>query len=49
LRQLVGANWILVAYFKNFYARDKGLVKQDLYDDTNALISGMEVRRLVIY
>ena len=49
MRQLVGANWELVAYFRNYYARDKGLIKQDLYDDADALLTSSEVRRLVIY
>ena len=49
LRQLVGTNWVLVAYFKCFYARDKGLIKQDFYDDANTLLYATDVRRLVIY
>jgi len=49
MRQLVGATWELVAYFSNFYARDKGLVKQDLFDNTNAIITSSEVRRLIVY
>jgi hypothetical protein len=49
LRQLVGTSWVLAAYFDSYYARDKGLIKQDLYDDTNTLLLSQEVRRLVIY
>jgi hypothetical protein len=49
LRLLSGSNWIRQIYFRNYYARDKGLIKQDIYDDTGTLISAMDVRRLVIY
>jgi hypothetical protein len=49
LRQLVGTTWELVAYFRNFYARDKGVVKQDLYNNADAIITAMDVRRLVVY
>ena len=49
LKQLVGTSWVLAAYFNSFYARDKGLIKQDLYDDTSTLFYEQDVRRLVIY
>jgi hypothetical protein len=49
LRLLSGSNWILQFYFRNYYARDKGLIKQDLYDNTGALTSAMNLRRYVIY
>lgn len=49
LRQLVGTAWVLVAYFDSYYARDKGLIKQDLYDETNTLLFEQDVRRLVVY
>jgi hypothetical protein len=49
LRQLVGANWILVAYLDSYYARDKGLIKQDLYNNANTLLYEDNVKRLVIY
>jgi len=49
LKQLVGANWSLAAYFNSYYARDKGLIKQDLYDNTGTLQFEQNVRRLVIY
>ena len=49
LKQLVGTSWVLVAYFDSYYARDKGLIKQDLYDDTGSLAYEQDVRRLVIY
>lgn len=49
LRLLSGSNWILQFYFINYYARDKGLVKQDYYDNTGTLVSAMNVRRLVVY
>lgn len=49
LKQQAGTNWSLVAYFDSYYARDKGLIKQDLYDNTNTLQYEQDVRRLVIY
>jgi hypothetical protein len=49
LKQLVGMNWVLVAYFDSYYARDKGLIKQDLYDNTGTLFYEQNVRRLVVY
>ena len=49
LRQLVGTSWVLAAYFDCYYARDKGLIKQDLYDNSNTLLYEQDVRRLVIY
>jgi hypothetical protein len=49
MQQMVGTTWELVAYFRNYYARDKGLIKQDLYDETNALLTSSEVRRLIVY
>jgi len=49
LKQQVGTNWALVAYFDCYYARDKGLIKQDLYDNTNTKVYAQDVRRLVIY
>lgn len=49
LRQQVGTSWVLVAYFDCYYARDKGLIKQDLYDNTNTLLYEQDVRRLVVY
>ena len=49
LKQLVGTSWVLAAYFQSYYARDKGLIKQDLYDDTSTLFYEQDVRRLVIY
>ena len=49
-----GSNWITQFYLQNYYARDKGLIKQDIYAyDVNSnsypLLTSMEVRRLVIY
>jgi hypothetical protein len=49
LRQLVGTSWLLAAYFDCYYAKDKGLIKQDLYDNTSTLLYEQDVRRLVIY
>lgn len=49
LKQLVGTTWTLAAWFDSYYARDKGLIKQDLYDNTNTKQYAQDVRRLVIY
>lgn len=49
LEQQVGTSWVLAAWFDSYYARDKGLIKQDLYDDMNTLQYAQDVRRLVIY
>lgn len=49
LKQLVGTSWALVGYFRNYFARDKGLIKQDFYDDADNLLSESDVRRLVVY
>ena len=49
LKQLVGTSWVLAAYFDSYYARDKGLIKQDLYDNTGTLFYGQDVTRLVVY
>jgi hypothetical protein len=49
LKQLVGTSWVLAAYFDSYFARDKGLIKQDLYDSSNAIVYEQDVRRLVVY
>ena len=49
LKQQAGTSWTLVAWFDSYYAKDKGLIKQDLYDNLNALQYEQDVRRLVIY
>ena len=49
LKQLVTGTWMLIGYFRNYFARDKGLVKQDFYNNTNSLASESNVRRLVVY
>jgi hypothetical protein len=49
LKQLVGTSWVLVAYFNSYYSKDKGLIKQDLFDNTNTLQYEQNVRRLVVY
>lgn len=49
LEQLVGTTWTLIGYFRNYFARDKGLVKQDFYSSTNSLVSEGNLRRFVVY
>jgi hypothetical protein len=49
LKQQTGTTWTLAAWFDCYYARDKGLIKQDLYDNTNTKVYAQDVRRLVIY
>jgi len=49
LKQMAGTSWTLAAYFDCYYAKDKGLIKQDLYTNTGAKIYAQDVRRLVIY
>ncbi len=52
LQQLAGSTWTTVTaagYLQNYYARDKGLIKQDYYNAAGAVDTKMEVRRLVIY
>ena len=54
LKQLQGTNWVLIAWFDCYYAKDKGLIKQDLYSYSNATMTStlqyaQDVRRLVIY
>ena len=49
MKQLVGTAWTLVGYFRNYYAKDKGLVKQDFYDDAGTLVSEGNVRRFAVY
>lgn len=49
LKQLVGTNWVLAAYFESYFARDKGLIKQDLFDDAGVIVYAQDVRRLVVY
>jgi len=47
-----GAIWIPAYYYQNYFARDKGLIKQQVYDmstGTAALIYTDDVKRLVIY
>jgi hypothetical protein len=41
--------WALAAYFESYYAKDKGLIKQDLFNSTGTVIYAQDVRRLVIY
>ena len=52
LQQLVGSTWTTVTaagYLQNYYARDKGLIKQDYYNGAGVIASKMELRRLNIY
>ena len=52
LQQQVGANWVTLTaagYLQNYYARDKGLIKQDFYDANGTVTSAMNLRRLAIY
>ena len=52
LQTLNGSTWTTVTaagYLQNYYARDRGLVKQDYFNSAGALSSKMEVRRFVIY
>lgn len=49
LKQLVGTTWTLAAYFDSYFARDKGLIKQDLYDNSGTLVYEQDVRRLVVF
>ncbi len=49
LKQFAGGSWVLIGYFRNYFARDKGLVKQDFYNSANALVSEGDVRRINVY
>jgi len=49
LEQLVGTAWSSVGYFRNYYSRDKGLMKQDFYNNTGGLESEGSVKRFVVY
>lgn len=49
LKQQAGPSWALVAYFDSYYARDKGLIKQDLYDNSSTIIYEQEVRRHTVF
>ena len=51
LKQFAGGVWVPqpIATLRCFYAKDKGLIKQDLYDNSNVLQYELDVRRLAIY
>jgi len=51
LKQFASGVWVPqpIATFRSFYAKDKGLIKQDLYNNLNVLEYEQDVRRLVIY
>lgn len=49
LKQLVSGNWVSVGFFNCYYSRDKGLIKQDLFNQAGVLQWQLEVRRLVVY
>ncbi len=48
-QEITPGTWGLVAYFQSYFARDKGLIKQDLFDNLGVLQYAQDVRRLVIY
>lgn len=52
LQTLIGATWTTVTaagHLRNYFSRDKGLIKQDYYSATGAVDLKMEVRRLVVF
>jgi hypothetical protein len=49
LVQLLNGNPVSIGYYNSFYCKNKGLVKQDLYDDQGAIVQEVDVRRIVIY
>jgi hypothetical protein len=51
LQQIVTGNPdpVSIGYYRCFYSKDKGLIKQDLYDDKDNLRQEMDVRRIAIY
>lgn len=54
LKQQVGTSFVLIAWFDCYYAKDKGLIKQDLYQYNSTtmastIVYAQDVRRLVIY
>jgi len=49
LEQLVSGTWALAGYYKNYFSRDKGLIKQEVFNSTDVLQYTLDVRRLVIY
>ena len=49
IQQFFNNVWTPIAYFSNFYARDKGLVKQELRDGAGGIITFSEARRIVIF
>lgn len=48
-KQIAGTNSQLIFYMENYFARDKGLIKQDFFDGTGSPLYDQDVRRLVIY
>ena len=48
-QEIAPGTWALAAYFECYYARDKGLIKQDLYNSAAVPIYVQDVRRLVVY
>ena len=48
-QEVAPGTWALAAYFDCYYARDKGLIKQDLFNSTGTAIYLQDVRRLVVY
>ena len=51
LKQFAGGVWVPqpIATIRSFYAKDKGLIKQDVYDLNNVLQYELDVRRLNVY
>lgn len=49
LKQFAAGSWVLIGYFRNYFARDKGLVKQDFYNNANVVQSEGKVRRIAVY
>jgi len=48
-QEIAPGSWALAAYFDCYYARDKGLIKQDLFNSAAVPIYVQDVRRLVVY
>jgi hypothetical protein len=49
LVQLLNGNPVSIGFYNSFYSKDKGLIKQDLYDDQGGLIQEVDARRIAIY
>ena len=51
LKVFSGGVWLPqpIGTIRSFYAKDKGLIKQDIYDNLNVLQYELDVRRLAVY